>query len=453
MKKIIFTTLFLGHSIIINASDKVMGTASEFVSPSGIKEQCIVLKHIPEGIYSEQDLQIEQNYCAMDIYTNTGMCPKTWSTSPGTMFYPLKGSHFSSVKQFESGACANQRHISIKSIAFKNTMNMKDTSGTFSTASLLYYHFSRYLNTQIHVPVAVYRSIDKDTHRQRVSRVGLKLTHKGMIHNAWKDMLMIENKPSQYHPVDEVFTQDHKQIYGVLLRSTGKRYSAEINGSRKSGWGKGQSLDFQKTYAFSALKNPKPLSQAIALRRKNITREQMVFWMKDLIEITLLDYIFSQQDRIGNIDYTKVWLAATDGQLKRGSGHHSKNSTAQQIKQTHLNDNDAAGRYSYANYTKKTGMLEVIRHYNAKTYQQLMKLDSDFSQQGELYHYLSQTFGLSKKQRDMIVNNTKMAADIMRGHCQSGRLIFDLEPEQFFLHGSVKPVKQSCHLYQGVQKG
>jgi len=381
----------------------------------------------------------------MDIYSNTGMCPKTWSTSPGTMFYPLNGSPFSSVSHFEGSACHNQRRIPIKAIAFKNTMNMRDTSGTFSTASLLYYHFSRYLNTQIKVPVAVYRSIDKDIHRQRVTQAGLSLTHKGMINHAWKGMLKIEQNPAAYHPVNEVFTSDHQQIYGALLRSTGKRYNQLINGSRKSGWGEGQSRDFEKTPAFMALRSDKLLGQAITDHRRNISNEQMVFWMQDIIEITLLDYIFSQQDRIGNIDYTKVWLSAADNQLQRSQSRPS-GKRSQQIKQTHLNDNDAGVRYRYANYTKKTGMLEMIRHYNSATYQQLLKLDKDFSQQGELYQYLSQTFGLTIKQRDMIVKNTKMAAELLRNNCLADKLIFDLEPEQFFIQGSVQPVNQSCQL-------
>ena len=33
----------------------------------------------------------------------------------------------------------------------------------------------------------------------------------------------------------------------------------------------------------------------------------MMFWMTELSEICLLDYIFSQQDRPGNIDYRWVW--------------------------------------------------------------------------------------------------------------------------------------------------
>jgi len=451
--------LCLGFSV--TASDQVIGTTVEFSSPRGIKEQCIALTHMPGGIYTDQDRHIEKKYCSMDIYSNTGLCPKTWSTSPGTMFYPLAGSKYKSIAQFENSVCKNQKHIPIKSIAFKNTMNEQSTSGTFSTASLLYYHFSRYFNTQIQVPVAVYRSIDENEHRHRVSQRGLNNTHgNSMIHNAWKVMLHIESSPSSYYPVNEVFTRDKKQIYGVLLRSTGKRYNAVVNGTRQSGWGEGQNRDFEETPAFWALRSQKPLVHAVTdgmnKARNNhtmskamghkLTKEQVVFWMQDLTEITLMDYIFSQQDRIGNIDYTKTWVSENSGMLQRSKKHTFSGKKALQIKQTHLNDNDAGGRYSYANFSKKTGMLEKTHHYNVNTYLQLMKLHKDFSQQGKLYQYLDRTFGLSKKQRDMIVKNTKMAAEIIQSHCHSGQLIFDLEPEQFFLHGSVEPVNQSCEL-------
>jgi len=461
MNKYFSNLCLLGLVLITTpALSKVMGNTSEFTSPRGIKEQCIALKHIPGGVYSEKDHQIETNYCLMDIYSNTGMCPKTWSTSPGTMFYKLNSTQYSAIKQFEFSSCHNQRKIPIKAIAFKNTINMKDTSGTFSTSSLLYYHFSRYLNTQIKVPVAVYRSLDKNIHRSRVTHRGLAYTHKGLIHNAWKDMMLVEDNPAAYHPVSELFTADQQQIYGVLLRSTGKRYSAVMNGSRQSGWGQGQNRDFTETPAFLALRSHKPLKhaipEAITKARRNhilskamghdLSKEQVAFWMQDITEITLLDYIFSQQDRIGNIDYTKLWISSDKGQLQR---HMNKPASVQkqlQIKQTHLNDNDAGGRYSYSNFTKTTGMLEKIVHYNTETYQKLMHLDKDFSQHGQLYQYLSETFGLSNKQKGMIVKNTQMAAEILRKHCRSGQLVFDLNPGQFFLHGFVKPFKQACDL-------
>ena len=447
MRRIIFGILLLSFSFSTPASDEVMGSVTKFSSPNNILEQCIALSPMPGGVYTDSDRQLEKEYCSMDIYSNTGICPKTWSTSPGTMFYSLNGSQYSSTTQFEAGVCQKQKHAPIKAIAFKSTMNMRDTSATFSTASLLYYHFSRYFDTQVRVPVAVYRSIDKQAHLQRVTHKGIAYTKSHMIHDAWKDMLEIEAKPASYHPVDELFTADRRQIYGALVGNSGKRYSGIINGSRKSSWGEGQSNDFQETPAFLALRSEKPLVQAVAGTAHKASREQMVFWMQDLTEITLLDYIFSQQDRIGNIDYTKVWVSTSGRHIKRSEQAPAENQKAQRIKQTHINDNDAGGRYAYANFTKKTRMLEKIRHYKRETFEKLMKLDHDFSQKGVLYEYLSQTFGLSEKQRDMIVKNTRLAAEILRNNCRSNDLIFDLKPEQFFIRGTVDADHLQCDAY------
>jgi hypothetical protein len=60
--------------------------------------------------------------------------------------------------------------------------------------------------------------------------------------------------------------------------------------------------------------------------------------------------------------------------------------------------------------------------------------------------YLSKTLGLTVKQRDMIVKNTHMAAQILRSNCLSNKLIFNLEPEKNFMQGHVKSVKQAYEL-------
>ena len=69
------------------------------------------------------------------------------------------------------------------------TMNDAHTSATFATASLLYYHFSRFFDTDIHVPVSVYRSMDKDVHLARVTQRGVEVSahRKGgaMNHAGW----------------------------------------------------------------------------------------------------------------------------------------------------------------------------------------------------------------------------------------------------------------------------
>jgi hypothetical protein len=421
-------------------------------------------------VYSKEDLELERSYCDIDFYAaDTALCPKTWSTSPGTMVYALAGSHYAGHQAaFENEVCAHGFRAEMKAagepLAYKLTMNGKDTSGTFSPASLLYYHFSRYLDSAMHVPVSVWRSMDRNTHQHRVARRGLALSAhskaRHMNHSAWGFVDRAESNPSSYHPTDELFTADRKAIYGILIHSRGTRYNAEVNGSRKSGWGAGQNRDFQQTAPYLALSSDKPLAEAIKHGLSEAKRHhakgakadprQMAWWMQELTEITLLDYIFSQQDRIGNIDYRYYWYWVEGGELQHRLAHGPKvpaEIAAHQplrLKRTWLNDNDAGGRLAYANFTKKTGMLEKQRHYNPETYRKLMAMQRDFAGQGELYAWLRDSFGLSAKQLKQTVNNTQKAAAILRGLCDSGKLRFDLDPKAFQINGSVPPVQIDC---------
>jgi hypothetical protein len=454
----------------VSASSEVRGKIHHYRSPNGVQERCVAIAHIPGGVYSTSDNKLERQYCAIDFYNkDTGLCPKTHSTSPGAMVYDLKGSPYAGYQtRFEKEICARGFHAEIKvagePLAYKVTMNAKGTSGTFSTASLLYYHFSRYLDAAIHVPVSVYREMDRKAHRQRVTRRGLALSAhskaKKMIHAAWTIVDRAETRPSSYKPTDELFTVDRKAIYGILIHPKGTRYSPEINGTRKSGWGVGQSKDFQQTPPFLALRSAKPLAAAIddglAQGRRHHAKgshadpRQMAFWMQELTEITLLDYIFSQQDRIDNIDYRHYWYWLDQGRLQHRLAHGPrppKDIAAHhpiRLKRTWLNDNDAGGRRAYANFTKKTWMLEKIRHYNPRTWKRLMAMERDFAKHGKLYQYVRDSFGLSAAQLKLIVDNTHNAAAILKKSCRAGHLRFDLDPEAFFLHGSTKPAKLNC---------
>ena len=449
-----------------------------FKSPNGIQEVCEIPARMPGAVYRENDLRQEQAFCRIDFYDGkTALCPKVFSTSPGTLVYDIGHAEFSGkAAEFEAQQCKTsspvKRGASGKPVSYKMTMNQPGTSGTFSTASLLYYHFSRYFNADVFVPVSVYRSMDKDIHRQRVSSPGLKLSagkHSSrMNHTGWKVLHDAEKSPSQYKPTSELFTPDRKQVYGVMLSPHGDRYGVEINGTRESGWGNGQNYDFQKTAPFSALRSDKPLEQAIEagieaasenrLLQKSlqagVSSEQMVYWMKELTEITLLDYIFSQQDRIGNIDYLKYWYWSENGQIKSRPAHGSqlpddlKGKHAVLLKRTQLNDNDAGGRLAYANFTKKTRMLEGIRHYSADTYRRLLQLDNDLQSQNELYQYIASTFQmsgrLSDRQMQQIVKNTRLATDILQKSCEAGKLRFDLDPETYFITGKSETQTLDC---------
>ena len=401
------------------------------------------------------------------------LCPKVFSTSPGTLVYDISRGPFAGRPEaFEAEQCATssplKRGAVGEPIVYKTTMNEAQTSATFSTSSLLYYHFARYFDAAVHVPVSVYRSIDKEAHLERVTLRGEEMSARrrggAMNHGGWVGMREAERAPETYPATDELFTTDRKQIYGVLLHPDGDRYSAEINGTRKSGWGAGQNRDFQKTAPFLALRADRPLFEAIehgiheasadpVLRKAmqhGVSPEQMVFWMQELTEIVLLDYIFSQQDRIGNIDYLNYWYWLEEGEVRRMPAGSSRvpESIADhhpvRLRRTQLNDNDAGGRVQYANFAKKTGMLEKIRHLAPATYRRILYLDRDFAERGELHTYLNSAFGLSHAQVRQVVDNTRLAATILRDICHTGKLRFDLEPERFLATGRVTEYELDC---------
>jgi hypothetical protein len=470
----ILVVLLLTGSGSLTAAGTFSGSAVTHRSPHGLEEQCISIRRMPGGIYSDADKEQEKQFCAIDFYKGDhALCPKVFSTSPGTLIYHLaSGQYAGDTDAFESEQCATsspaKRGAPGEPVSYKMTMNGDHTSATFSTAALLYYHFSRYFNADVHVPVSVYRSMDREQHLARVTRRGLELSahRKGgaMNHAGWKILDAAEKNPASYHPTDELFTADRKQVYGVLLQPHGDRYGPEVNGTRRSGWGDGQNRDFQETAPFLALRSTLPLPEAIdagiheaaadtTLRqamRNGVAPEQMVFWMKELTEITLLDYIFSQQDRVGNIDYLTYWYWVDDGRIRHmsASGTHLPDELAGQhairIQRTQLNDNDAGGKVPYANFTKKTGMLEKIRHYSPDTYRRLQQLAADFESAGELHDYVRDSFGLSSTQFGQVLKNTRLAADVLRDNCRAGKLRFDLDPAAFLLAGKVEEQQLDC---------
>jgi hypothetical protein len=452
------------------ASADVRGEVVTFTSPAGVQERCVMLARMPGATYRDADVAEERAFCAIDLHGRThAMCPKLFSTSPGTLVYDLGGGPYAGDPAgFERDVCP-RGHVTAKEAAdeplsFKMSVNTRETSATFANAALVYYHFARYFDAAVHVPAAVFRSIDKDSHLARVSSHGEALSAGRpalkMNHAAWVTLARAEREPSSYQPTDELLTGDRKQAYGVLLHPRGRRYGDEVNGSRQSGWGDGQSRDFQQTAPFVALASDRPLAQAIeeglargyprAAVPAGARNEQMAFWMRELVDITLLDYLFGQQDRIGNIDYLTYWYWVDGGRLWRmpASGAHPSDEIAKfapkRLKRTELADNDAGVRTTYINYTKRTGMLERLRHYSAGTYRRLIVLDRDLAARGPLHEHVRSTFGLSDAEFAQFVANTRGAAAILRESCGAGRLRFDLEPEAFLRDGKVVEATVDC---------
>jgi hypothetical protein len=108
-------------SVPAAASDAVTGIETLHQSPNGVVERCVRIAPIPDGEYGKDDLADEEAFCSIDLYAaDVAMCPKTWSTSPGTMIYDVsEGPYAGDRVEFERNACKEGK--SAKDCVFRGT--------------------------------------------------------------------------------------------------------------------------------------------------------------------------------------------------------------------------------------------------------------------------------------------------------------------------------------------
>jgi hypothetical protein len=455
------------------AAAPVGGESVAFSSPGGLTEQCIRIQPLPGADFSKHDRETEADYCALDLY-RLALCPKLWSTSPGTILYEIDPADWNDDPAgFEQAHCAGGHHARGEALGkpatFKMSVNGRETSATYAPSSWVYYHFSRYLDTGVHVPVAVYRSMEAAQHNRRVTRRGVELTqgHRNlrMLAAGWRFVDELERGEGSAGARQAALTDEDRQVFGVLLDNKGDRYGPEINGTRESGWGSGQNHDFQLTAPFIALRTPGTLEEAVRVgvrqARSNprmakalpadVSTAQVVFWMRDVLEIVLLDYILGQQDRIGNIDYDWRWYWVENGRLesKSAHGHEAPEQIRAfepvRLKRSAINDNDAGVRSGYANFARKTGMLDALRHFHPGLYQRLGRLAADLSAGGPAYAWLTGPAGLGAREADAIAQRAAEAFEKLSADCRAGQLALDLDPAAF-LGAEPDPSPRNCEI-------
>ena len=450
----------------------VQGESTNFASASGLQEECIRILPLPGARYSKHDLKREKAYCKLDFNT-LALCPKLWSTSPGTILYEIDANAFGGdYASFERQHCGGGHHARSaaldKPATFKISVNDRDTSATYAPSSWIYYHLSRFFDTNTQVPVAVYRSMDKARHYQRVVQPALAYTegHRNlrMLAAGWRFLDEVESGGGSSASSRAALTDNGRQVFGVLLDNKGDRYGPEINGTRESGWGVGQNLDFQQTAPFLALRSELPLEDAArqsihdARANPRMARKlpaetpvtQVIFWMQDVAEIALLDYLLGQQDRIGNIDYSWRWYWLEDGVLESEAAHGTalpeslRAFNPQRLRRSAINDNDAGVRRGYANFAKKAGMLDGLRHYPAGLYRKLGELAADLDAKGPIHNWLSGPAGLSSREVEAIAARSGEAFSKLQNDCTSGVLKLDIDLAAYM--AGTTPAPASCDI-------
>jgi hypothetical protein len=350
--------------------------------------------HIPGGEYSQQDIATEQKYCGLDFDNhNLTVCPKTNSTSAALNYFTTPG-------------CADNNH-------WWGTMKFYHLGGSLVNPSglALYYHLSRFIKAHAFIPVTSFREItgkDQAILRKAASDLSGRS-------ESWKTLSGFLKTKSR------LVTAPDGTPVGVFVTRPGKRYGPIINSLRKAAWGKAQTAEWGRTPSFLGLRSSGSFSDGVKTalaavpnfdRNENVSSKQMAFWMAEMLDVAILDYIIGQQDRVGNIDYLTV---TREGET---------------FKQTILQDSD--GSLDGGQIVKDAGVLDGIVHYTADHYRGILDLDHAMqSGSGEVYHFIATDMRMLPENMKRVKDNTASLAAKLRSLCANGSLKLDVDPEAY----------------------
>jgi hypothetical protein len=407
-----------------------------FTSPSGQKEICVLPKPFPGVRYDNSDPSSEEELCSADFYkvpgddrpgTAVALCPKMSSTFPGVELYDLKKLDKT---KYETALCKDQDNRPTSRIAkFKQSI-----SCSYTGSILGYYHLSRILGGAGMVPNAMVRTMDRSAHLKIAERGATWST--GLNATLWNQ---VKNMDLTSNFNDNFTTADNKQVYGALSDNPSNelRY-AEINFNSQDG--ATAKARFLQTAPVRNVLNPATAGSIVA--RDFGKAAPVLQQMRDMGELILMDYIFQQQDRFGNIHSKFYWFWLNEeGKMERDKIKldanekpilsNKPNPNAAVVKKLLLKDNDCGSRAGHPKAFVLADLAQV-RHMHPRTYKGIRYLAKQW-QAGVAKPYFEKeallntpdTFG-----REGIAEFGKRvlaASDQLTANCKSGKLLLDLD--------------------------
>ena len=437
---------------------QITGQKTIYNSTFGKQEVCVIANKLKPNDYKDKDAKDEQQLCGYDFYTNVGLCSKLNSTNPGTLVVEL----LSGKSRQETMRMCSSDDIKVEA-KFKNSI-----SCSYAPSILAYYHFSRMLKAG-NVPVAVLRTMDKEEHL-KVTKEALRILSSkpnDVIYKTWSSFL----SEHQAGTNQNIFDTTGKFVYGALSDNPKGEYRyTEVSG-----------VGSYDTRYERFLQQPPYKKVSSSARVSELAGSDqykkiapVVVQMKDVSDMILLDTLFSQDDRIGNIHYKLSWMIEkTDAATGKKSFDFEKSkaslasdkktwiipenekaiqsSGAVLVKEMLLKDNDCGVNIDKrSNMMRKISALEGVRHMSGRTYKRFIEMYK-MAQTPEFKNWMRNT--LLFREADLGSNpatrsgksfygNLEKARSILVANCKSGALKLDLNVDDY-IPGNA-PQNYSC---------
>lgn len=448
--------------------------AEQIISHSE-SEICVIPDRAPvDGAdYSGKDGKREAKLCSYDFHAETStetvtavaLCPKLFSIYPAVELIEIPEGATKS--DYEGKSCNKKvgaKNQGKKLAKYKNSMSCAKTPSIVG-----YYHISRILGID-NIPVSVLRTMKKETHLE-VAENGKAYAKSNPGELVAKNWVTLAKMLSVSDPA--IMSDKDHSIGGLSENPRGEQKYYEdfypgaggLDGVKK----------FKTVKVYGRLGTAKHVSKIVGkdLTTENYTSIQK---MKDAADLIVLDTLFGQQDRFGNVhsyhiflvqeaegvkkysmsdiedmikengsddekalikkadgmpsDWRKEVEARTNVLLSAASSYMNRNSMKfAHAQEMLLKDNDCGLKVS--NVFKGTKMIESVKHMNRKTYTQLIKLYEQVSS-GKMDTFLANTAYMDEKEMAEFKDGLEYVAKDLSAKCAKKELYLDLNVKDHF---------------------
>ncbi len=359
-------------------------------SPDGIPEVCTLLQAFPYEPpdladdpksmrwYRENDFEAIQKMCAMDFYidkstaefTAMGACPKTHWTTPALELFDLTETKLSKAK-WQEGQCVRYHRRNLPKLAkLKIPVYSRE-----SESAIMFFHFSRLLGNAGFVFPTTPREIARPEWVKLSNKAIAVIAKHGVDGTLGAWGLLKKRHAKQKKDPDVILGSLAKNPRGEHSHMTFRGKSFPIF----------KSILFRKTWYYKLTNDLDPLDDSFdwdPTEPEHYHDEvQDLAYVEDFTNLVIVDYIFNERDRNGNIEADwYMHYVDSDGYLrwkaadKWDDDDKAKHPNAVKIERLILKDNDDGLRWDKFGKLNMSPIIYEVRHMDPIMYTRMQWL-------------------------------------------------------------------------------
>ena len=421
-------------------------TTVTHVAPGGIEETCQLLVEFPYKPpdvvadpkemrwYRKDDFEEIADLCKMSLYapettdtvTAVGVCPKTHWSTPALEVHAIDQVGMKKA-DFEKSRCRkDRRYRGAKKVAkFKVAVYDKEPE-----SGRMYFHYSRLLGINAYMVPVTYRTISRREIKRWATTAISTLTSRTL---------------ARMNPLEgwSVLNWRHRKGGDVIAGSFYENARGEDD-FRAFSYSRPEVRiaviwQFRGRPYYNIAASKKPLSEQMTFDtehpRKFDQQLQLLAQAQDFTHMMILDHLFNQRDRGGNINARTRYHYLDDQKhlrWKKTVGKDDDEATMVPLERLLLKDNDDGLRWDKFGLLNASLIIDDIKHIDSLAYariQWLAKVMTDPATRDGVKTYFIEEVRVSPKSYDDVrLRLIDLAARFARKYAD-GKLLLDLDLE------------------------